>query len=308
MSSAVWRASESSTVSSHIPVQSSADHGYHHRLDATIVEETGADRSSLVNSTTGMKTAPMSPDAVSSSEAGRASFTESSHDLDQSATDHSYHRVEDASHCTDACNTSVIGETRVGKSSLVNSTANTQTAPMSLDTMSSSPLDAGRISSTESLHASVHSAASHRSDQVEDASHRADTCRATTVEDTGACQRSWDDLTTGTQREPSSRSAMPPPPGRALSTSNISNQSVAFPTFNPVGEALCYTDKSKAVGPVIVRDTGAGKNYWPNWPNWLITVHTPGRGAAYPHYRRIEGSFTSHGHMQCCHSWRHRCW
>ncbi|KAG1778213.1 P-loop containing nucleoside triphosphate hydrolase protein [Suillus placidus] len=123
------------------------------------------------------------------------------------------------------------------------------------------------------------------------------------------------------QTAPSSRSAMPPPPGRALSTvcgvwrfltmmltrsqSNISDQSVACPSYHRVEEALGRTDASKAVRPAIVGATGAGKNYW---LNWLIkkqmalssldatsssgrtssTVHTTGQGAAYPNYHRIE--------------------
>ncbi|KAG1774681.1 hypothetical protein EV702DRAFT_1008623 [Suillus placidus] len=114
---------------------------------------------------------------------------------------------------------------------------------------------------------------------------------------------------------------MPPPPGRALSTvcgvwrfltmmltrsqSNISDQSVACPSYHRVEEALGRTDASKAVRPAIVGETGAGKNYW---LNWLIKkqmalssldatsssgrtssiVHTTGQDAAYPNYHRIE--------------------
>ncbi|KAG2041376.1 P-loop containing nucleoside triphosphate hydrolase protein [Suillus americanus] len=97
---------------------------------------------------------------------------------------------------------------------------------------------------------------------------------------------------------------MPPPPGGALSTSNISDQGVACPSDRQVGEASCRTDISKAVQPAIIGETGAGKIYWLNWLRAQMaltsldatlssgrtssSIHSSDRGAAYPNYHQIE--------------------
>ncbi|KAG1778214.1 hypothetical protein EV702DRAFT_170115 [Suillus placidus] len=205
-----------STVSSHTSDRS-AGRSHHPRLDGAIVGETGADQSFLVNSTTGMHTVSMSPDTLSSPEVGRASFTESFHISDQSATDHSYHRVEDASHRPDTYNTSSIGETGAGKSSWLHWFVRTQMAASSPYAISSS----GRPSSP--FHASYQSAAGRSFHRVEDTPHRTDTCNVVIVGETGAGKSSLVNSTADTQTPPLSPGTMSSSPdaGRASSTESV---------------------------------------------------------------------------------------
>ncbi|KAG1774682.1 hypothetical protein EV702DRAFT_479099 [Suillus placidus] len=158
-----------------------------------------------------MQTAPMSPDTLSSPEVGRTSFTESFHISDQSATDHSYHRVEDASHRTDTSNTSIIGETGAGKSSWLHWFVRTQMAVSSPYAMSSS----GRPSSPSAAGRSFH--------RVEDTPHRTDTCNVVIVGETGAGKSSLVNSTADTQTPPLSSGTVSSSPdaGRASSTEYI---------------------------------------------------------------------------------------
>jgi hypothetical protein len=140
----------------HTSDQSPADHSHHPGLDGAVAGKTGADPSPVVNSTTGAQFAPISSDAMLPSEPERASLTPSVcsvyvllsmkltsyqyHIPDQSATDHSDRRVQDASYGKINRNTSIIEETGGGKSFRLHWPNKTQMAV----TMSSS----GKMSSS----------------------------------------------------------------------------------------------------------------------------------------------------------------
>ncbi|KAG1831665.1 hypothetical protein DFJ58DRAFT_244581 [Suillus subalutaceus] len=125
----------SSTVSFYTSEHNTAGHSHHPIEDGDIVEETAADKISLVGSAIVTQTAAMSLDAMSFSSE-RASSTVFFHPLCQRAAGHSLDRIEDAPHHPDACN---VVETGAGQSSRVDVNTRTQTSPAPLDTMLLSP-------------------------------------------------------------------------------------------------------------------------------------------------------------------------
>lgn len=293
------------TESFHISDHSATGHSDHrvddgsHRTGTSI---TIAGKRTLLHWPFKTQMAVTSPDAMSSS--GRTSSP--LYALSQSPAGRSFHHIGSALRCIDTHHTVIPGEIGASKSFLMNSTANVQMAPISPCVMPSSP-DAGRTMSTDSLHVdhiSVQSATSHQLDRVDDVSHRAGTRNTTTVGGKGARRSSWIDLSTSrTQTAPSSRSPIMLPQVRALSTSNISDQSIISPNDRRVGEASSRSDTSKDVRPAI-GETGASRI---NWLNWFKTqmasfdatpssgrtpaaVHTLGPGTAYTSYHRIDAA------------------
>ncbi|KAG1778215.1 P-loop containing nucleoside triphosphate hydrolase protein [Suillus placidus] len=121
----------------------------------------------------------------------------------------------------------------------------------------------------------VSSAGNHSHRRIEDASHRADTCNAVPLViagETGAGKSSWLVNFTRTQMAMTSPDAVSlRSPARASSTSRSSDQTVAFPNYRQVEEALRRTDTCNVV---IVGDTGAGKSSLVNLITRMQTAPT----------------------------------